>query len=188
MAKENAKDSGKKGKQAEETAEEQPVASKTGGILRIGLVLGAVLLLEAGTIGLTMMFSGGPKVAEAQGLTPDAQAAAEKPVELLLVKDQFPNQRTGRTYIYDAEIFITVRNKDADKTKTRIADMTATLATEVAVIFRRAEPTQLREATLATLTRQIKAAVSEKIGEDAEGEPIVKDVLIRKCIEFRADG
>ncbi len=188
MAKESAKNPPRKGKQAEEAANAAPAPAKGGGMLRVVLVLVGVLLLEGGTIALTIMFSGGPKVADAGQLQPDVQAAAEKPVELPLVKDQFPNQRSGRTYLYDAEIFITVRNKDAEKTRQRIEEMTATLATEVAVIFRRAEPTQLREATLATLTRQIKAAVSERLGNDGEGEPIVRDVLIRKCIEFRADG
>ncbi|NJL30720.1 MAG: hypothetical protein HC898_03305, partial [Phycisphaerales bacterium] len=89
--------------------------------------------------------------------------------------------------LYDTEIWITVRQRDATKVKDQIKDMQATLATDIGVIFRRADPAQLTEPTLATLTRQVKATVDDRIGRDAEGKPIVQEALVKKCIQVRVD-
>ncbi|MEX0776168.1 MAG: hypothetical protein WD042_10715 [Phycisphaeraceae bacterium] len=163
-------------------------AAKKKGIVRMAMVLGAVLLLEGGTVVVTMIFSGGPDKATAASVVTDQNAEANRPVELLLVKETFPNQRTGRTFLYDTEIYITVPARDSEKVKKQVESMKAALSTDIAVIFRRAEPAQLREPTLATLTRQVKQAVDERIGRDPDGKPTVQEALIRKCIEFKADG
>lgn len=215
MAKEPAKDAAgakpaeaPKGKEAEATAP----AKGGGGGFKVAILLAVVMLVEAVTLVIVVkMFGGDPKPAHAKAVEPAAEggeaneAAAKeggkesakegdgkndesiKFVELLVAKDQFPNQRTGRTYLYDTEIYITVKKKESDKLKKQVEAMQATLATDIAVVFRRAEPAQLLEPTLATLTRQIKAAMDQRLGKDADGQPVVHEVLIRKCIQFRTD-
>jgi len=152
--------------------------------LKVLLMVAVVLVLEGGTVGVTIMLSGSPAKVEGHGPTPDLAAEENKLVEDLVVKDRFANQRTGRTYLYDTEIFITVRAKDNPKVKEKVESMQAQLSTEIATIFRRAEPAHLLEPTLATLTRQVKAALDERLGKDAEGKPVVQEVLIRKCIQI----
>ncbi len=187
MAKEDAgrKDEGKKTDAPVAAAPAR--AGKSGA--KVAMLVLLVVVLEAATVGVTMMLSGGPKTAEGQVIKPDAQAEEGKQlVELKVIHDQFPNQRTGRTYLYDTEIWVVVHQKDADKVKKMIDAMQAAISADVAVIFRQAEPAQLLEPTLATLTRQIKACLDARIGKDADGNPIVQQALITKCIQFRADG
>jgi len=188
MAKEQApkKNDAKKSEPAPAAGAE---ASKGKSPMKLFMVVGLVMVLEVATVGLTMMFSGGPKTAEGHTVKPDTKAEEEnKLVELQVVRDQFPNQQTGRTYLYDTEIWLVVRAKDSDKVKKMVESMQATLATDIAVLFRRAAPAQLLEPTLATLTRQVKAALDERIGRDADDKPIVQEALIKKCIQFRTDG
>jgi flagellar basal body-associated protein FliL len=168
----------------------KPVAAAAAGApakkssLKVLVMVAMVLVLEGGTVGVTIMLSGAPAKVEGHGPTPDLAAEESKLVEVLVVKDRFANQRTGRTYLYDTEIFITVRAKDNPKVKEKVESMQAQLSTEIATIFRRAEPAHLLEPTLATLTRQVKAALDERLGKDAEGKPAVQEVLIRKCIQI----
>jgi len=65
--------------------------------------------------------------------------------------------------------------------------MAAQVASDIATIFRRAEPAHLGEPTLATVTRQIMASLDERIGRDAEGKSLVQEVLMKKCIQYRVD-
>src|SRR5262249_20092968 len=93
------------------------------------------------------------------------RAAAEirKTIELLVVADKFQNTRVGHTYLYDAEIYIDVRKKYEEKTKQEIEANKAQIRQDLRTIFGRAEPTQLLEPTLATLTRQIHAVLDERL-------------------------
>lgn len=150
--------------------------------LKIALVLATVLLLEAGTVTLTIMLSGGPAKVQGQSLEASSEADLDAPSEVLVVREQFANQRTGKTMLYDTEIYIVVRKRDNDKMKKQIESMQAQLTTDIATIIRRSEPAYLLEPTLATLTRQIKAGMDDRLGTDAEGQPVVKEVLIRKWI------
>jgi len=176
-------------------ADEQKPNESAGGDAKNGggspmkaiLIVGVVVLLEAATIGVTMMFAGGPSTAEAGGLEADEQAKLNAPVELLLVKDRYPNLRSGRHFLYDTEIFITVRSRDAEKVKTDLEAQKAQITKAVAVIIRRAEPSYFQEPTLATLSGQIKTMLDERFGKDEDDEPIIRDLIITRCIPYRAD-
>jgi flagellar basal body-associated protein FliL len=184
MAKEQPKPEAAKAPAAAPNAEARTARKSP---LKLLIMVFGVLILEAGTIGITIMLSGEPAKVEGAGPAPDQAAEEAKLVETPVVKERFANQRTGRTYLYDTEVFITVRAKDSTKVKEKVESMQAQVSTEIATIFRRAEPAHLLEPTLATLTRQIKAALDERLGKDPEGKPLVQEVLIRKCIQFRAD-
>jgi flagellar basal body-associated protein FliL len=184
MAKESAPAAAAKPAAKAEPTPGAPAAAPKRSPIKVLLMVVMVLVLEGATIGLTIMFSGGPAKVEGHGIKPDVAAEDATLVELQVAKEKFANQRTGRTYLYDTEIYITVHAKDGDKIKDKVAAMQAQLATEIATIFRRAEPAHLLEPTLATLTRQIKAALDERVGKDAEGKPLVQEALIRKCIQL----
>ena len=57
----------------------------------------------------------------------------------------------------------------------------------VAMIFRRAQHSQLKEPGLETINRQISAYVNQAIGKDAEGHERVVRVVIPKCRGFPGD-
>lgn len=155
--------------------------------VRTVVILLAVLLLEGAAISAAFLLSGGPADVKADPAAIDAAAMAEQPVEVLVIAEKFQNTRTGRPYLYDTEIYIVVKQKYQVDIEAQIEAMQAQLTTDVATIFRRAEPSHLLEPELSTLTRQIQAVLNERLGHDEDGKPKVQEVLIRKCMQFRAD-
>lgn len=170
---------------AEQNANENPTSAKRQFPLKTMLILAAVLLIEAGAVSAIWFFAGQPAEVKADGAKLD-EAQLEQPVEIQLIEERFQNTRSGRAYLYDTEIFIVVPKKHQKTVEGRIESMRAQVTTEIATIFRRAEPSHLLEPELSTLTRQIKAVMDERIGYDEEGEPYIQQVLIRKCMQYPA--
>ena len=157
--------------------------------LKTILIVAAALLVEAGAITAVFVFAGGPAKVQAEGAAADAAALAEQPVEVLVIADKFQNTRTGRTYLYDTEIYIVAKRKDEAAVKAALEVKKAQINADVSTIFRRAEPAHLLEPTLATLSRQVKAALDQRLGHgavDAAASP-VQEVLITKCTQIRVD-
>ncbi len=151
-------------------------------------VLIAVLLIEAGAISAVFLLAGGPADVKGDAAAADKEAQANRPVEQLVVEEKFQNTKTGRTYLYETEIYIVVRQKYQDDITEELEAKRSQITTDISTIFRRADPVHLLEPTLATITRQIKAALDERLEPDEEtGESRVMEVLIRKCIQFKAD-
>jgi len=144
-------------------------------------------LIEGGVILGTIMLSGGPTEVKGEGIAADVLAEQNELVEVLIVKGKFDNQRTGRTYLYDTEIYATVRQKHHAKFTEELEAMKTQISVDAQTIFRRADPAHFQEPTRATLTRQLKAALDQRFGETPEGEPYVESVLIAKCLPYRAD-
>lgn len=153
------------------------------------IILLAVVLIEGVAISAVFMVSGKPaEVTASQGAEKDEALKLEQPIEELVVSDKFQNTRTGRTYLYDTEVYIVVRQRHLDQAKTILEAKKAQIRQDIRTIISRAEPAQLLEPTLATLTRQIQASLDEKLGRDAqEGKPLIEKVLITKCTQFRVD-
>lgn len=166
--------------------EAAPRSSKAG-TLKTLLMLVAVLALEGGTIGVTMMLVGGPREVQGVSLETDKMADQNKVVEVLVVKDKFENLRTGRQFLYDTEVYITVRKRDEASVTDALSTQKAQIAMAVGTIVRQSDPAYLQEATYATLRRQIKVKLDEMLGQDPDGQPVVQEVLITRCIPFRGD-
>lgn len=177
-----AKDKEKEKPEAESPAEPQ----KKMKVKTVGLVAG-VLLLEALIISSAFFFAGKPADVKGDAAVMDEQAAMEKPVEVLVVADKFQNAKSGRTYLYDTEVYIVIRKKYEEKLNMQLEAMRAQITTDISRVFRRAEPTHLLEPTMATITRQIEAALEERLGPDEAGESRIDEVLISKCTRFRSD-
>ena len=150
-------------------------------------ILASVFVVEGLAIFMCFVLAGGPSDARADEVARQEAAEAAKPVELLVVAERFPNTLTGRTYLYDTEVFIQVRRKHKQIVEEKLEQMAATIKSDIAQIFRAAKPGHLHEPTLATLRRQIRARLSERLGHDAEEESLLRDVLIPRCTQFRAD-
>jgi flagellar basal body-associated protein FliL len=147
----------------------------------------AVLLIEAVAISAVFMLSQGPEPVTADEAAVDAAAEGERPVEHMVVSDKFQNTRTGRAYLYDTEIYIVVKQKHLADVTDQLDVMRARISTDIAEVFRKAEPSHLLEPELATLRRQIKAALTTRLGHDADGDSLVMEVVIPRCKQYRAD-
>lgn len=154
---------------------------------KTALVLVAVLLVEGLAVSALFWFAGKPAEVRADGSTADQTALLQQPIEVLVVEDRFQNTRTGRTYLYDTQVFIILARQHEQSVAAAMESMKAQINSDIATIFRRAEPAHLLEPELATLRRQISAALTRHLGHDEEGEPIVQEVLIPKCMQYRAD-
>ncbi|MBI1369521.1 MAG: hypothetical protein GC162_12815 [Planctomycetes bacterium] len=172
----------------EATASAPAAASGSkGGTIKTLIMIVVVLLLEGGTITATMMLVGGPKQVQGVGLDTDKDADQNKLVEVLVVKDKYENLKSGRQFLYDTEVYLTVRKKDQQTITDDLTAQKAQVSMAIGTIIRQADPSYFQEATLATLRRQIKAMLDEHMGKDADGTSLVQDVLITRCIPFRGD-
>ncbi|MEE9404642.1 MAG: hypothetical protein V3V20_07100 [Algisphaera sp.] len=170
------------------------------------IAVAAVLLIEAVVIVGLFMLSGGPEEATANEGVADEVALLEQPVEIQVVRGKFQNTASGRNLMYDTEIYVVVKKKHQEKVEEKVEAMQASIRRDVTTIFRRANPAQLREQELSTLTRQVRAALDVRFGnapldpdapvvkgddgasdKDAAPEPLIQEVLVAKCMEFASD-
>ena len=172
---------------AEEQTTEQAEQPQKKFPLKALIAVVVVLLIEAVAISAVFILGGQPDPAQADTTAVDEAAAAEKEVEQLLLQDKFQNTRTGRAYLYDTTIYFTVKNKNLAKVEELIEINRARIESDISSIYRKAEPAYLMEFELSTLTRQIKAALDNRIGNDPdEDKPYITDVIMRMK-RFRAD-
>jgi flagellar basal body-associated protein FliL len=155
--------------------------------IKTALILLVALLIEGAAISAVFIMAKGPETIKADAGLADELADEEKQVEVLVISEKFQNTRTGRSYLYDTEVYVLIRKKHLDDVEASIQEMQAQISTELATIFRRAEPSYLMEPNLATLTRQVGTVLVDKIGTDSDSEPFVLGTLIKKCIRIRAD-
>ncbi len=160
---------------------------KKGSSMKTILILVGVLVIEGAAITAAFMAFGAPPDVQAEGASADEAAMLEEPVEELVIADRYPNTKRGRTYLYDMEVFVVVRRKNQDKIRTQIDGMTAQISSDVRELIGRAEPNHLLEPTLATVRRQIRAKLDERLGMDEDGQTRLLDVVITKFTQFRAD-
>lgn len=149
------------------------------------MIIAVIFVLEALTIGGAYLMFSGPAPAEAHAAAPNLEAEGQKLVETALVSDKFPNTRTGKTFVYDAEIFIVLQQKHRAKIAQEIESSRAQISEDIREIISRNDRSQLNEPTLATVKRQIKAKLDQRFGRDEEGKAIVEQVVIKKFTEFQ---
>ena len=159
-------------------------------------LLGGVMVIEAVVLFAGFKFiTGGAKNANAADLTvPDktkvdgdkgGASDANATAEIQLLDSRFPNKQSGRTFLYDIQIFLSCKKDVADKIKPMITDHEALIQDRVRTIIAQSDPDKLgggSEPGLETLRRQVKYQLDE-IG----GDGMIDDVLIPRCIPFRTD-
>jgi flagellar basal body-associated protein FliL len=173
-------------------------ASKVAFLTKTPVLLGGVMLVEAIVLFAGFKFiTGGPKNANAADLTTPVKKAegaeGEKSasvdttgsIELPLLESRFPNKRSGKTFLYDVKIVLSVKKESADKVKSTIGEHDALIQDRVRTIIAESDPDKLgggAEPGLETLRRQVKYQLDEIVGDG-----LIDDVLIPQCIPFPAD-
>ncbi|BAM04515.1 FliL family protein [Phycisphaera mikurensis] len=149
------------------------------------IVVAAMLIGEAAVVAGMFMFLGGPAEVQADPAVTDELAEGARPLTLPVLATKFQNKKSGESFLYDVEIFATTQKKHEEDATRLLEEKKAAIQFEVMVIFRKAEPAFLREASLQTLTRQIRSVVQEAVGNvPGTDEPYFDDVILGKCTEF----
>ena len=141
-----------------------------------------VVALEAGTVGATMMFSGGPKRAAAEAPTTMPAKEIEKDVEVPIIEAKLPNNQSGRLFLYDLTVVAKVSEKNKEKVTELLTERKAEVQDRIRTIIASSEPKSLAEPGLETLRRQVSYQLEQDLGKD-----LIKELLVPKCTPFRAE-
>jgi len=172
-------------------AGEDKKEGKGGGLLtKTPVLLGAAMFLEAIVLFAGFKFLGGsPKPASAE-ITADKDGAGKTPekkktVEVQVLDFRAPNKVSGRTLLFDVSIRVIVKGEDEDKVKAKITDSAGLITDRVRTIIGQMDPEKLgggSEPGLETLKRQVKYQLDQIIGDG-----MIEEVLVGRCIPFRAE-
>lgn len=130
-------------------------------------IVGVLTLLVVEGVVIFMVVGGAAKPAETHGaeLHEAHMDEGDKLVEILVVKDKFPNNSTGRSWIWDVEIQVQVKTKNLGQVQEVLASRSAEIKTGLARIWRTAQHNYFNEPSLETLTRQVKRLLDDIMGE-----------------------
>ncbi|MCC6425366.1 MAG: flagellar basal body-associated FliL family protein [Phycisphaerales bacterium] len=181
-------DKEKKDESAEATAAgaEAP-AKKKSPIMTIAIVAVVMILEAVGIFAVVGMTGRGAGDAAAAGLEHEGHDDADDLVELPLVSDRFQNLQTGKTWIWNVEIVLSVKKKNEAAVTQAVQAKSAEILEGVSMIFSRAQLSQLKEPGRQTINRQIIAYINRIVGPDAEDHPRIDRILFPKFVGFEAD-
>ncbi len=170
----------------DETPEHE--AGKKKSPLKTIILVVVILLIEAGVfIGVMMMHD--PQPVEAN---PDAAIIEipedEKIVELMVIDARLPNNKAGVTYLYDAQIWVQVKNRHSIDVADQLDRFRNEIKAEITAIWRTSDPRHFQEPKLENLTRKITALLDARLGTDPQtGETILAKSVIVMQPGFRID-
>jgi flagellar basal body-associated protein FliL len=162
-------------------AEEKSAPGKKGGMKMI-VAAALVVLLEVGTVMVTVKMSAGPRQVLAEPPATATAAAVEKDAEVKLVEAKLSNSQSGRLWLYDMQVVAKVSEKNKEKTTALFAEHESEIRDRIRTIIASSDPKSLAEPGLETIRRQIAYQLEHDIGKD-----LVKEVLIPKCTPIRAE-
>ncbi|MGB1124758.1 MAG: flagellar basal body-associated FliL family protein [Phycisphaeraceae bacterium] len=174
---------------AEEDTTQADAPAKKKLPMKMIIILAVVMVVEGVIFGAGyFIFGDKPPTVHAEGLQVDPKADEFKLVEVLLIGDKFQNTRQGaQAYLYDATIYVEVQKRHETEIEMQIEEQMARISQEVTEVFARAEPAQLNEPDRLTLKRQILDKCKERFGDDADGDPYVRNVVISNWKRFSTD-
>lgn len=157
--------------------------------LKMLIIIAVVMLVEGAIIGGgILIFGESPSPVQAEGLDTNDKAAEFELVEVLLIGGKFQNTRQGaQSYLYDTTISVLVQRRHQQYIDAEIVEHEKRISAEITEVFARAEPAQLNEPDRLTLKRQILEKCESRFGDDADGEPYVRDVVISNWKRFSTD-
>ena len=168
---------------------EAAATEKKKGSLKSIIMIAAMLLGEAGLIVIARMFFVRPAAFSGAVEKPQAELESEKNVEVQVLYDRLPNNRSGITYLYPTEIYIQVRRKHEPLVQDQLKQFQNEIRAEISAIWKTAEPRHFQEPMLENLTRKVQALMDGRFGNDQDsGEPIVAKCVIVSGTGFRVDG
>ena len=185
-------------------------------LTKLPVLLGGVMVIEAAVLfGAFKMFGGSPAPVAGAELHADAHGehgeddegeehapaaggdhgsgdAAAAPAyvpkrkyNLSVIEFRAPNKVSGRMFLYDVQIDAQVLGANAAKVKAKIESRKALISDRVRTIIAQSDPEKLNgqaEPGLETLKRQVKVQLEEIVGDG-----LIDEVLVPRCIPFRAD-
>lgn len=161
-------------------AAEAAPAKKGGGIKTIALVAG-IMVAEAGVL-FVLLGAGSPKAATAAAEVHGKEEAEKKQtVEIDLIEEKFQNMQTGKTWIWDVQIVLKVKEKNEAFISEQLERRASEIKEGLAQVFRRAQHSHLAEPELVTINRQVHAFMDRALGLDPDGNSRIDRVLIPKC-------
>ena len=191
-----------KPKKPNPAAEKKDTAKAAGGGLlsKTPMLMGGAMIIEAVVLfsGFKFLGAGAPHPAQGAELvdgtatgkdgdkTADgATAGAAKTAEVQLVDFKAPNKQSGRTFLYDVSIYVTVKADDEAKITDQIKDADALIRDRIRTIIAESDPDKLgggSEPGLETFRRQVKFQLDQIFGPG-----LVQEVLVPRCIPYRTD-
>ena len=190
----------KKPDAASDKASAEKPAAKGGMLSKTPVLLGGVMLLEAAVLiaGFKVLGGGAPQAAAGAELATTEEdphggghgggakpTSSKKSVELLVLDFKAPNKASGRTFLYDVAIYVVTKVEHEKQVKDTLKEREALIKDRIRTIIAQSDPEKLTggsEPGLETLRRQVKYQLDQILGEG-----VIEEVLVPKCIPFRAD-
>lgn len=157
-----------------------PAKKKKPPIVLIGVIAG-IMIVEAVVIYMLVGKTGPAPATAAAELHGEQEAAAKRTVEVELIDEKFQNMQTGKTWMWDVQIVLKVRQQHETFVSEQLEKRTSEIKEGLSQIFRRAQHSHLCEPELTTLNRQIHAFLDRALGLDPDGNSRVERVLIPRC-------
>jgi flagellar basal body-associated protein FliL len=156
---------------------------------KTAVMMTAILIVEAAVIVGAFFLVGGPPDVSAMSSTAAIEAAAdERVIEMLVLDDRLPNNKSGITYIYDTEIYVQVKQRYEAQVSGELDQFENEIRAEINAVWKTSEPQHFQEPMLETLTRKIYAMFDERFGADQEtGERIIAKCVIVMGTGMRID-
>lgn len=181
-------------KEHKEAPKEAPKAdaaaapAKKGPPVKVIGIVAVLMALEAAAVFMVVKAtSPKPAAAEEVHLEHADQHDTEATIEIQLIEEKFQNLQTGRVWIWDTDIYLKVKQKNEEAVNKVLEGKSAEVKEGVAMIFRRAQHSQLKEPGLETINRQLTAYMNLVIGKDPDGKERIEKIFIPKCRGFPAD-
>lgn len=151
------------------------------GVALAMIVEGVAIFLVVGATGKK------PAEAAAAELHGTEHADQEVTAEVELLAEEFQTMQGSQIWIWDTHIVLKVKEKNREFVEGELERRASEIREAVATMFRRSQPTQLREPGLETLNRQISAYLEKVVGKDPEGHERIERVMIPRCRGFAAN-
>ncbi len=200
MAKEKKEAEDKNAAPPKPPEEKKAAGGGAGGLLKsTPALLGVVMIIEAVVLFAGFkMFNAPPHSAHATEAGGDEEGGEhgdphggpvkgekKKVVELNVLEFKAPNKQSGRLFLYDVSVYVTVKTEFKERVEAAFKDREATIKDRARTIISQSDPEKLGGGTepgLETLRRQMKHQLDEIIGEG-----MIEEVLIPRCIPYRQD-
>ena len=148
------------------------------------IMMAIILVIEAAVIVGAFFLFGGPPDVSAMGPAGIEAAEDEMIVEMLVLEDRLPNNKSGVTYIYDSSIYVQVKKKYERRVKSELDQFENEIRSKIYAVWKTSEPQAFQEPMLETLTRKIDAMFNARFGSDQE----TAERIITKCVIVMGTG
>ena len=150
-------------------------------------IVAAVMVVEAVAVFMVAGMTAGGQKAQASELHDEHSTEHEALAEIPLFQGKFQNLTSGRTFLWETEIVLEVRQKNKAYIEEQLEQRQAAVRDAISRIYRRMQHAQLKEPGSETLIRQLSAMLDDFFGPDPEGHSRIERVLVPVCDGYPAE-